>query len=231
MKKRILITGANRGIGLEITRQLAEQGHKVFLGSRNHSKGEEAAQSFVEKGLDIRVIQLDVGSEDSIRHAFDEYQKENDRLDVLINNAGIFTDRNYSLEDIPMEIFDEIINVNFRGALLMTRIFLPLLKTSSDARIVNLSSGLGAFNEMGGGYPGYRISKTAMNAMTAIFGSELSNYGIKSNSMCPGWVKTDMGGSGAMRDLPHGAETAVWLATAQQIPNGKFLRDKKVIDW
>lgn len=229
MKKITLVTGANKGIGLEIARQLINLGHYVILGIRDQQKGEKALKILNSDLAELRV--LDVADPGSIINAFEEITKKHVHLDVLINNAGVLTDQGYELADVPMEVFNEIMNINFYGPLHMIRTFLPLLKNASDARVVNLSSGLGALNEMGSGYPGYRISKAAMNAMSAIFGVELSKYGIKVNSMCPGWVKTDMGGPGASRKPEKGAETAVWLATASDIPNGKFLRDKKVIDW
>ena len=150
---------------------------------------------------------------------------------MLINNAGIFQDGNHTLETLPEEVFDRTLQTNFIGPVKLTRALLPLIRKGSDARVINISSGLGAMNEMSGGYGSYRLSKAALNAATQVYAAELMSDGIKVNSMCPGWVKTDMGGAGASREVAHGAETAVWLATATDIPNGKFLRDKQVIEW
>lgn len=231
MSKRIIITGANRGIGLEIARQLGKMGHHIILGIRSPEKGKETQEKLASQGIKAVFYPLDLESEASIRSFTDHVLTEFDFIDVLINNAGVLIDSGKNLSTIPMEDFDKTFQINFKGPLLLTRQLLVLLKKSSNGRIINLSSGLGALNEMSSGYPAYRVSKAALNAMSAILGSELSNYNIRVNSMCPGWVKTDMGGSGASREVSKGAETAVWLATNEDIPNGRFLRDKKVIDW
>ena len=222
----VLVTGGNRGIGLEICRQLAEMGHKVIMGSRNQMKGEKAASSI---SGEVIVRKLDVTDERDIRLLAEKLESEIGHIDVLINNAGIIDGRSGSMDGS----FDDIrttIETNLFGSWMMMRYFMPLLKQSSDPRIINISSGMGAWADLTGGYAGYRISKTALNALTVLSSNELAGN-IKINSMCPGWVRTDMGGASASRDVEQGADTAVWLATDSQIPDGKFVRDRKVIDW
>jgi NAD(P)-dependent dehydrogenase (short-subunit alcohol dehydrogenase family) len=225
---KVLVTGANRGIGLEIVRQLLQLGHQVWMAGRSFQKVQQAAELLSGK---VFLLEMDVSSDVSVEKAFQRFSTEASSLDVLINNAGIFPDRQVNTLTISLEQLDEVMNSNFKGALRTTRTFLPMLERSKDPRIVNLSSGLGALAGMGGGFPAYRISKTALNALTVILSADLSEKRIRVNAMCPGWVKTEMGGIGAVRSLEDGAETAVWLATAADIPNGKFLRDRKVIDW
>lgn len=230
MSKRVVITGSNRGIGFEIASQLGDRGWHVILTARNPEKGENAANELKKLGYDVDFFQLDVASESSIGQFANNYGGKFKTLDVLINNAGVFLDGSKTLMSQDMEIVKRTMDINFYGAFLMVRSMAGFLE-GQNGRIINISSGLGALNEMGGGYGSYRISKAAMNAMTAVFAAELGEMGISVNSMCPGWVKTDMGGSEATREVSKGAETAVWLATHPDIPNGKFLRDMKVIDW
>jgi NAD(P)-dependent dehydrogenase (short-subunit alcohol dehydrogenase family) len=225
-QKTILLTGGNRGIGLEICRQLAAIGHCVYLGSRNKGKGEKAIKGFAG---DIRIVELNVTDSSSIQLAFDIINKQQSSLDVLINNAGIINDK--STLQVPVEQTKKVFETNFFGAWETTQVFLPLLKNSSEGRIINLSSGMGALDDLNGGYAAYRLSKWAMNGLTMQFAAELSSTNIKVNSMCPGWVNTDMGGPGAPRTVSEGADTAIWLSTADEIPNGKFIRDRNVIPW
>lgn len=222
---RIIITGGNRGIGKQIAKDLATQGHEVILTARNPEKGRQAAD---EAGATFR--QLDVSDPASISSFASTYATQDDSLDVLINNAGIFQDKNKPAHNPDFDVIRKTIETNLLGAWQLTVAMLPMLRKSGDARVINMSSGLGAIKEMGGQYPGYRLSKVGMNAMTRMIYAELGDQ-IKINAICPGWVKTDMGGEGAHRSLAQGAETAVWLATNPEIPNGKFLRDKEVIEW
>ena len=228
MKKVIIVSGANRGIGKEICRQLAEMGHDVIACSRSIEKGEHAVK---ESGYPMDIQALDVNDSSSIellkKHVEDRYE----RVDVLINNAGIIS---ASTEVINSEESDykSVFNTNFFGPWKMMQSFHPLLVKSEEGRIINMSSGMGAHSELKrGGYAGYRLSKTALNGLTIQASNELQSDGIKVNAMCPGWVKTDMGGAGADREVGKGAETAVWLATEVDIPSGSFFRDKKEIPW
>jgi NAD(P)-dependent dehydrogenase (short-subunit alcohol dehydrogenase family) len=149
---------------------------------------------------------------------------------VLVNNAAIMTDT-YSGLDADLDNVKKVFDTNFFGAWRMVKAFIPLLKNSGDGRIINVSSEMGALNDMGQGHPGYRLSKTALNGLTALLANELSDTSIKVNAVHPGWVKTDMGGPNAIRFVAEGADTIVWLATSNQIPNGKFVYDRQVIPW
>ncbi|XOV92338.1 MAG: SDR family NAD(P)-dependent oxidoreductase [Bacteroidota bacterium] len=227
--KTIVVTGANRGIGFEICNQLGALGHEVIVTARNTGKGIDASNKLRDKGYNTHFFQLDLEMEESIKLFAHELSRSHHQVDVLINNAAILRDSGMHLRDLNMKVFDRMMMINLKGPLLLTRSLLQMLKNSPDPRVINVSSGMGALNSMGGGNPAYRISKAALNALTGIFAAE--EPAITFNAMCPGWVKTAMGGSAAKREVDKGAETAVWLATADEIPNGKFLRDKKVIDW
>ncbi|HHP7242233.1 MAG TPA: SDR family oxidoreductase [Cyclobacteriaceae bacterium] len=230
-KKIVVVTGGNRGIGFEICKQLHALDFQVVLTSRDLKKGEEAAKSLSKKNNKVMYMNLDVSDVESIT-TFSNHMKElYGHVDVLVNNAGIFIDREAQLITVKLNKIKETLETNTYGPVLLIQQLLPLLTLSKDARIINMSSGLGAISEMAGGYPGYRLSKVALNAATLMMASELRNTTVKVNAMCPGWVKSDMGGPGASRSLVEGADTAVWLATASGIPNGKFFRDRKEIDW
>ena len=229
MKKIILITGGNRGIGLEICRQLCLAGHQVILGSRRLENGKKAVKSL---GFSMDVQQLEVTNKADISQVAKYIETTYGHLDVLINNAGILVGEAGVLEP-DFDVVTNTLNVNFYGAWKTSLGMLPLLKKSSDGRIINMSSSMGSLNEMGNnktGHAGYRISKTALNALTILLSNELQGA-IKVNTMSPGWVKTDMGGAGADRSLAEGADTAVWLATAEVIPNGKFVKDRAIVEW
>ena len=228
MKKTILVTGGNRGIGKEICRQLTAMGHQVLLGSRSVEKGKAAAESMEGN---VEVVQIDVTLPEQIEALAAHIETKYGQLDVLINNSGIGIGSS-GASDINLNEARSVIETNFFGVWQSILILLPLLKKSSDARIVNMSSGMGSISEMvhRTGYAGYRISKSALNALSILLSNELKGE-VKVNSMCPGWVRTDMGGPEADRSVEEGADTAVWLATADKTPNGKFLRDRQVIEW
>jgi len=229
-QKIILVTGANRGIGLEIVKEVAELGHTAILTARDEVKGRKAAEAMQQKGLNVQFVRLDAADKDSIKQAAAFVAEQFGRLDVLINNAGIFNDRENSLA-VSREVVQEHLDINFIGPLMVSQAFISLLKKSEEGRIVNFSSQMGRLNGMGGGSAAYRFSKTAINSLTAVMAADLAGTNIKVNSMCPGWVKTDMGGAGATRTLQQGADTAVWLATAEKIPTGKFFADRKQTEW
>jgi len=230
---RIVVTGANRGIGYEIARLLAVQNHEVIMTARDLRKGDEAISALKAEGLDPELRKLDVGSELSVQQFVQKMANDFGQLDGLVNNAGVFLDRSSSLEQVEMPIFRQTMEIDFFGPMLLIRGLLPLLRMSQDARVINLSSGLGALNGMSGGYSPYRISKTAINAMTAIFAAELAGDNVLVNAVCPGWVQTEMGGTGATRTVEQGADTPVWMMSEDRstLPNGKFLRDRQVLDW
>lgn len=231
-----LVSGANRGIGLETVRQLARKGVMAAIGSRDRSKGQAAADSLKSEGLEVPVVVLDVVDQLSCRAAVDEVVAMFGRLDIVVNNAGILIDgpnaMATSVLDTPIDRVLETFRVNTVGALQLTQAALPLMQKNGYGRFVNLSSGLGQLAEMGKGWPAYRMSKAALNALTRTLAAELAGSNIKVNSMCPGWVRTDMGGPDATRSVEVGAETAVWLAMLDDDgPSGGFFRDMKPIPW
>lgn len=227
-----LVTGGNRGIGLEVCRQLAQQGTRVILGSRDARKGVAAASQLNSGGLAVETRQLDVANAQSIRECMTWVRKDVGRLDVLVNNAGIMTEEDDAdpLEEI--EIVRDTMQTNVYGALLLSRLAIPIMKSRRYGRIVNLSSGMGSLNEMGAGYIGYRLSKAGINVVTRVLAAESEGMGILVNSVDPGWVQTSMGGRGASRTVQKGAESVIWLATLPDNgPTGGFFRDRKAIPW
>lgn len=231
-----LVTGANRGIGFEIVRQLARLGVMTIMGSRSLEKGEQAAQQLASEGLEPAVVQLDVDDPQSVRLAVDKARDLFGRIDILVNNAGIVLDgpraASPTVENVQLSVVQRTFATNVYGPLLMIQAVLPLMKEAGYGRIVNISSGLGQLSDMGGGYPAYRMSKAALNALTRNLAADLGPGDIKVNAMCPGWVRTDMGGPNAERTPEQGAETAVWLAMLDETgPTGGFFRDKKPIPW
>jgi NAD(P)-dependent dehydrogenase (short-subunit alcohol dehydrogenase family) len=224
-----LVSGGNRGIGLEICRQLAERGIAVILGSRDEEGGREAAESLPGN---IVAHQLDVADEESVDRLASFVEDEFGRLDILVNNAGISNDEGQRGVDADLYRVREALETNLLGAWRLCRIAIPLMQRDNYGRIVNISTGLAALEDMGGGWPGYRVSKTALNALTRILASELRGSGILVNSVCPGWVQTEMGGSGAPRPVEKGADTPVWAATLPKGgPTGGFFRDRRPIPW
>ncbi|WP_017653836.1 SDR family oxidoreductase [Fortiea contorta] len=234
-KKVAVVTGGNRGLGFEASRQLAKQEYQVILTSRNEMKGQAAAQKLQDEGLNVQFHHLDVTSDESSRILAQFIRQEFGKLDALVNNAGIYIDvqsNSNSIVNSQIETIEKTLETNLYGVLRVTQALIPLMKEQNYGRIVNVSSGMGQLTDMEGGSPGYRISKTALNALTRIFASELQETNILVNSVCPGWVKTDMGGAEAPRTPEQGVDTIVWLAT---LPpggaTGGFFRDRQLIDW
>jgi NAD(P)-dependent dehydrogenase (short-subunit alcohol dehydrogenase family) len=232
-----VVTGGNRGIGFETCRQLAKRGLRVILAARDEARGRAAADRLRREGLEVEFAPLDVSDDASVGTFARHVEKELGRVDVLVNNAGIMIDEaegggggTPGVARARIETLRRTMEVNVYGALRVTQALLPLMPRN-DARIINVSSGMGQLSDMNGGWPAYRISKTALNALTRILADELRGTGIKVNSICPGWVKTDMGGPGATRTPEEGADTIVWLATARDTPTGGFFRDRKPIPW
>jgi NAD(P)-dependent dehydrogenase (short-subunit alcohol dehydrogenase family) len=231
MDKVVLITGANRGIGLEIGKQLLAKDFTVVFTMRNMAIGRPIVDDIRKEYKKAWFHQLDVSEEQSIADVVTYFEEVCERLDVLINNAAILHDQNHASVQVSLKDMRETMETNLYGPMMLTRAVIPFLKKSDDPRVINLSSTMGQLSTMGAGYGAYRISKTALNALTVIQSKELARDGIKVNSMCPGWVKTKMGGPNAIRSLKEGAETAVWLATSSNVPSGKFFKDKKEIPW
>src|SRR6266567_2982117 len=231
-----LVTGANKGIGFEVARQMARKGFHVFLGARNSDAGVAAVQKLNKEGEredygEITVLKIDVFKPDSIWRAAEEFSRKSDRLDTLVNNAGILLDDDKDVLTVTPEIFETTLRTNTVGALLMSQAFVPFLKKSDAPRIVNVSSGGGQLTDGADGWaPAYCISKTALNGVTSQLAAALPKFAM--NSVCPGWVRTDMGGSNATRSVAEGASGIVWLAAdASQSQTSKFFRDRKVIPW
>ena len=230
--KIAVVTGANRGIGFEICRQLARNGVKVLLTSRDKLKGEAAVASLCDEGLDVTFHQLDVTAPVSVGRLAADLESEYGRLDILINNAGVMPEHGEaaSVFKADVDLVRQTLETNTLGSLRMAQALIPLMR--GEGRVVNVSSGMGQLAEMNGGWPGYRFSKAALNALTRILADELEGTRIKVNSVCPGWVRTDMGGPGATRSVEQGAETPVWLALLPDDgPTGSFFRDKQPIPW
>ena len=235
MDKRVaVVTGANRGIGLEICRQLGRRGGiRVYLTARNEAKGNAAAQTLRDEGIDVEFYPLDVTSEQSVKLFAGWLEGTCKRCDILVNNAGILADpRGSRFLDSRPATYRQTLETNVFGPLLLIQALVPLMKKNRYGRIVNISSAQGQLSDMGVGTPAYRISKAALNALTCVLAAELTGSGILVNSMCPGWVRTDMGGPGAPRTVQQGADTAVWLATLPDNgASGGFFRDRMPIPW
>ena len=231
MDKIALITGANRGIGLEIGKQLLANDFTVVFTMRNMATGRPIVNDIRKEYKKAWFHQLDVSEEQSIADVVTYFEETCERLDVLINNAAILLDKNHASVQVSLQDMRETMETNLYGPMMITRAMIPFLKSGDDPRVINISSTMGQFSTMGAGYAAYRISKTALNALTVIQSRELAKDGINVNTMCPGWVKTEMGGPGATRSVDEGAETAVWLASSGNIPSGKFFKDRKEIPW
>jgi NAD(P)-dependent dehydrogenase (short-subunit alcohol dehydrogenase family) len=229
--KTALITGANKGIGHEVARQLAAKGFHVFVGARNRAAGRKATEEIAKKGGKATFLEIDVAEPSSVTAAAREFRKAADHLDVLVNNAGIIVDGDNAILEINDELLRRTLETNMVGALRVTRAFVPFLRKSKAPRVINVSSGGGQLTGGADGWsPAYCISKTALNSVTSQLATALPKFAV--NSVCPGWVRTDMGGQGATRSVEEGADTIVWLiADAPQSLTGKFLRDRKEIDW
>jgi NAD(P)-dependent dehydrogenase (short-subunit alcohol dehydrogenase family) len=241
-----VVTGANRGLGYEAAKQLAEQGLKVVLTSRDQAKGRKAADTLMQEGLDVDSRPLDVSDADSVRQLVTEVQRDFGRVDVLVNNAGVLLDArvSYFWDDRDLEpgeasvltvresTVQDTMQVNFYGPLLLTQLVIPLMLRNHYGRIVNVSSGMAQLHTMGGKWPAYRISKVALNALTGVFADELRTDNILVNSADPGWAKTDMGGPLAPVVPAQAVDTIVWLSTlADDGPTGKFFRERREIEW
>src|SRR5436190_14546259 len=229
--KIALVTGANKGIGHEVSRQLATKGFHVFVGARNRDAGVAAAEAIAKKNGKATFLEIDVSDNSSVTAAAREFSQVADHLDLLVNNAGIIVDGDDAILKISDELFRKTLETNTLGALRVTRAFELLLAKSKAPRVINVSSGGGQLTGSADGWaPAYCISKTALNGVTSQLATALPKFAV--NSVCPGWVRTDMGGQGATRSVEEDADTIVWLASdAPQKLTGKFLRDRKEIPW
>jgi len=227
-----LVTGSNRGIGREIVRQLAAKGITTILTARDAAKAEAAAAELASQGLPAIGRQLDVTDRASVGRLANSVEHEFGKLDILINNAGILLDPEGHGLTTDMDLVRKTLETNVIAAWQVTQAFAPLLRKSGRGRVVNLSSQLGQLQGMGDGYPAYRVSKAALNAVTRILADALKADGVLVNSACPGWVRTDMGGPNAPGTVEQGADTPVWLATLPDGgPTGGFFQGRKPIAW
>lgn len=232
-----VVTGGNRGIGSEIARQLVELGMQVVLTSRDAAKGAATCKTInAGQGTDggqASTFKLEVTDAGDIGALAAQVAEQFGRLDVLVNNAGIQIDPKGSRAlNSDLQTYRDTFETNVLAPLALIQALLPLMKKNKHGRIVNVSSGLGQLAEMSSGTPAYRMSKTALNALTRIVAAEVRGSNILVNSMSPGWVKSDMGGPYATRTLEQGADTAVWLATLPDGgPSGGFFYDRAPLAW
>ncbi len=223
-----LVTGANRGIGKEVAIQLGALGHHVLVGSRDAAKAAATVDAIASARGRATVLPLDIADPESVDRAVAQVENLGE-LDVLVNNAAITYDTWQSAIDPDFEVVREALETNLFGTWQLTAALAPRLRASSHGRIVNVSSGAGALDDMGGRIPAYRVSKVSLNALTRMWAAELP--GVLVNSVCPGWVATDMGGSGG-RPVSDGAAGIVWAATLPDGgPTGGFFRDQRAIPW
>jgi NAD(P)-dependent dehydrogenase (short-subunit alcohol dehydrogenase family) len=231
-EKVVLITGANRGIGLETARQLAGRGYHVVIAARNEAAGRQAASGIQSEGGHATFLPLDVNNSDSITRASAEFDSIADHLDVLINNAGIYPDEGLNILTLPRDQLTRTFDTNTFGPLEVTQAFLPYLRRASAARVINVSSGYGQKDGMSADVPSYCLSKFALNGLTFMLADALRANHIAVNALCPGWVRTDMGGTNATLSVEEGADTVVWLADeAPHELTGKFFRNRREIAW
>ncbi|MGG0589656.1 SDR family oxidoreductase [Priestia megaterium] len=230
--KVALVTGGNRGIGYELVRQLARDGFKVILTSRNSETGRKAVQKLKDSHLEVSYVVMDISNEASILKAAATVSEQYGRLDVLINNAGIYLDKNQKLVNMDPSILEKTLATNFFGAYHVIRSFIPLMEQQSYGRIINVSSEYGAMSEMSSpGVGAYKLSKLILNGLTQLIAAE-STKDIKINAVDPGWVSSDMGGPSAPRTPEQAARSILWLATiGTEGPSGGFFKDEKQIDW
>ena len=228
MTHTALVTGANRGIGFEICRQLGAAGHKVVMGARDPSQGEAAAQDLRDQGHDVTAVELDVADEASVEACATALREQGTEIDILVNNAGFLAEGDLLTGSHAME---EAIAVNLMGPLRTARAFMPAMEKRGWGRVVNVSSAWGSFAKDLEGPAAYAITKAALNALTVRLAREAGD-GVKVNSIDPGWVQTRMGGADAHRTVEQGADTAVWLATLPDDgPTGGFFHDRKPAAW
>jgi NAD(P)-dependent dehydrogenase (short-subunit alcohol dehydrogenase family) len=227
-KKVWFITGAGRGLGVDIAKAALAAGHAVVATARNA----ETITQAIGEHADLLAVDLDVTDEAAARAAVAVTVERFGRLDVLVNNAGVYHDKKHTILTAPRELFVSTLNTNTFGPIEVVQQFLPALRKSDDARIINMSSGYGQLSDLSPDVSSYCLSKLALNGATIMLAKALAGDGIAVNSVCPGWVRTDMGGGEAPRSVDEGADTAVWLATeADASLTGRFFRDRAEISW
>ncbi|MED3865869.1 SDR family oxidoreductase [Priestia megaterium] len=231
-KQVALVTGGNRGIGYELVKQLASSGFKVILTSRSSETGNKVTGELRELNMDVSFVLMDVDDPKSIEQAAAKVYEQHGRVDVLINNAGVYLDEHKHLLDMDPSVIEKTMKTNFFGPLYVMRSFIPLMEKRGYGRIINISSEYGKMRALSSqGVGAYKLSKFSLNGLTQLIAAEVKGD-IKINAADPGWVSTDMGGPSAPRTPEETAKSILWLATiGPEGPNGKFFRDKKQIDW
>lgn len=227
---KVLITGANKGLGKAVAEALAKKGLTVVLGVRDLIKGRAVLEEFFQEGIgeNAHLLKLDMQDIETLAHAREEIERMIGGLDVLVNNAGVYLSSAGAMSVSSDEI-EETMQINFLGPWRLMQEMYPLLCRSTNARVINVSSGMGELANRSGGYAAYRVSKAALNALTVFSSNDIAREGIKVVAVCPGWVRTDMGGSGATRDIDEGAAGIIWSVLSEEIESGCFYRDGKKI--
>lgn len=227
-----VVTGANRGLGLETARQLGRIGHRLILTARDEAMGQSAAEALQREGCKVQFFPLEVTSQSSIVDLQDFLLREFGGLDVLVNNAALFLDEGIGALDVSLETWRQSFETNFFGPLALCHSLVPIMVERGWGRVVNVSSSAGQLSSMSDYAPSYSASKAALNALTRVFADALRGTGVLVNAVCPGWVRTDMGGPGATRSVPQGARGIVWAATLPDNgPTGGFFRDGEPLAW
>jgi NAD(P)-dependent dehydrogenase (short-subunit alcohol dehydrogenase family) len=231
-QRTAIVTGGNRGIGYETCRQLAQRGYRVVLTSRDAAKGAHAANALRQAGADIVYHPLDVTQDESIMQLGDFVTREFGAADVLINNAALYLDEGRRVLAVEPQVFRVTMETNVYGPLKLSQTFIPLMLKQNYGRVVNVSSGMGQLSDMGSDTPAYRMSKAALNALTLMLAHSVRGTNVLVNAVDPGWVRTDMGGAEAPRNVEQGADTIAWLATlGDDGPTGGFFLDRQRIEW
>jgi NAD(P)-dependent dehydrogenase (short-subunit alcohol dehydrogenase family) len=233
--KVALVTGGNRGLGRALTQALAGRGATVLMVCRDGEAGAEVEEELRGRGLDVSLYVADMGSIDDIEGLYEDISTEFDRLDVLVNCAGVNLDSSETtVGNMPLAILETTMAINFTGPFWMCKQFIPMLRQSPSGRIINFSSGIGRLTVDGAGaYPAYSISKTAINALTKVLAAELADTGVIVVSVDPGWARTEMGGPDAPLSVEEGIDTPLWLATAEpgEIESGRLYLARQVVSW
>ena len=225
--KTALVTGGNKGIGFAICKGLLDKGFTVFLAARNVEKGKAAVEKLSTDTNSVQLVELDITDDRSIKNAVASVSQITDALDVLVNNAGIYPDDGVNILTVSRDLLIKAMNTNAFSPISITQAFLPLLERADNPKVINVSSGNGQLDGISANFPSYSLSKLALNGATILLADTLKSKGIAVYAMCPGWVKTDMGGDSAPRTPEEGADTAIWLATEASIKeSGKFFRNR-----